>query len=1711
MRKSIYSLALSVLFLLFHYSGLLAQADDCKPPTVSVPITTFNSATVTCFNPNFPIGYEVSYSFDGGMTWVKMPSGPGPSFQIDFLMPEQMYLTRARSICGEGDTSEYSETVRFVTKGVNEECLPPMFLATNVTMHSIQVYWDGSNSPNATGFIVSYSTDMINWTEVPTGIDPPTYTIDNLEQGTTYYIRMKTQCGELGESEWAPFQEVRTLKDGENSCPSPDSLTVFDITAESATLSWMPSQSPNVVGYRVEILNEEGNQLVQQYVAFGPLETTHTFTGLTSGTMYIARVYSICPNGIDTVASENPPYIDFRTVKISQNCPTVRKFAINEITVSSAVVQWERLNAAIGYYVDYSFDGGSTWQSVYVQSPPANLEGLMPGTGYVVRIRTVCKEGLQSLPSQLQKFETKSFNEVCSRPEFNVSINPDGTVNINIQTGIVPTGPWRWWVNKINTIVAEGETENPNFTIEDLDPKGTYQICIVQMCNINGQSITSEPTCRDFTFNTDPTKCAEPVNLRYNFLNQPNSALIQWDIPMPNNVKSYKLFIAAGNNGQTAETESREYVMKGLLKGVRYYVCVQSVCISPGATSPSFSDTVCVSFVYGEDPNTCPSVRDTKVGEVTKNTAEIFWAGVPGAVSYIIEYSTDFQNWESIEVPGNVDLAILEELEDNTKYYYRIITICRDGKSQPSRIFEFKTKQGGVNECPKPERVVVNRITANSGRLEWVFSNAVPNEGFQIILTSPDGTIQEFTAGSDARNFLFQNLSPNTTYRVSIRTICINKEGETFYSDEVVTKFTTKEGQGQCPKPKELKATQISFNSAVLTWVGSPAASSYIIRYRELPDGPIQTIQTPQPPFTLSGLNAGSKYGVMIVAVCTTSSGGSITSDSTTTVFETPKVSNDCPTPVEVRVDSITATEALVSWVGDQNVMGYEVWLFIGNTWTKVADTQSLSYYLEDLAPGTQYQVKIKAICKTGASEFSRVVRFVTKKKSCPAPTQITIKNITYNSAVVSWPAVPGAVSYVVSYFKDGDPNSLVSKVSVSNSITLTELEANTMYVVRVRTRCEDNSLSEPTETDFRTGTKPVCKSPDTLTVTNITTNSALISWNAVPGALGYELLIRKDSDQNFTTITVATNQKTVDGLSDNTIYIYKIRTICTDGDKSDFTPPREFKTIQICGVPQNVKTTVINTFDATVVWDAVNGATKYEVKVIVDGSPITLNANTNTVNITGLSPKSTVIVQVRSICGPDNISPYSPPITFVTKALPCNKPEGLSTITVTTSSAILTWSTVPNSVAYEVVVTGPNNYSQTQTVVGPPATFTGMTQNTTYEYKVRTLCADNEKSDFVSSTFTTLQFVCEKVTGVTVTNISQSGAVVSWTAPGPGYQYEVSYSTDNGVNYTTLPVTVNTNIQLSGLPSATTILVRVKTICGNNGSSDYVSTEFRTLDAGVCSTPTNLAVSNITINSALVTWDAVPGAISYQVSYKDVNANFYTTVNVTQNSRILTNLVANTEYVVRVRARCASGVNPYTEWTELKTFTTKSEANTCGTPSIIDAVPTRNNAKVSWTSVPGATSYRLAYSSNGGLTFVNLAWTPGTSQTISNLSPNKDYLVRVRAKCTNNTQSPFSSAFLFTTLASRMDEMGQGEAITLTVYPNPTKGATSISFESTMTTDVSVRLIDVTGREILNLNHKAIEGKNEIPLELGGYSSGVYQLQMIHNGVVYHAKLIVQ
>lgn len=129
----------------------------------------------------------------------------------------------------------------------------------------------------------------------------------------------------------------------------------------------------------------------------------------------------------------------------------------------------------------------------------------------------------------------------------------------------------------------------------------------------------------------------------------------------------------------------------------------------------------------------------------------------------------------------------------------------------------------------------------------------------------------------------------------------------------------------------------------------------------------------------------------------------------------------------------------------------------------------------------------------------------------------------------------------------------------------------------------------------------------------------------------------------------------------------------------------------------------------------------------------------------------------------------------------------------------------------------------------------------------------------------------------------------------------------------------------------------------------------------GGCSlpAPTGLASSNVGDNSFTLSWGAVSGAVSYEVS---INGSVST---VSGTSTSVTGLTAGTAYTAKVRARCESGSGAYSA--ELTVTTTGS--NCAAGPVTLTLVLDNYPGETSWSLTSGGSTVASGsgYSAKGG------------------------------------------------------------------------------------------------------------------------------------------------
>jgi len=248
----------------------------------------------------------------------------------------------------------------------------------------------------------------------------------------------------------------------------------------------------------------------------------------------------------------------------------------------------------------------------------------------------------------------------------------------------------------------------------------------------------------------------------------------------------------------------------------------------------------------------------------------------------------------------------------------------------------------------------------------------------------------------------------------------------------------------------------------------------------------------------LGTLTAGTYYAVLY---------GYAAASNGNTRFEV--TGSNCVAPNTISASNLTATSADITWVS--SVLNETSWNIKINEATAIADPSTTdgdivpnalveTNPLYQIATGTlteetDYYVYLQSACGSDWIDF-----MFTTPSSCPVPTGLTSSNIEANSATLSWTEL-GMEAWVIEISStpltdpDTQTGNIADNVDVTGTVgtyNATGLESNTTYYWYVKSACgSDWSAQE----EFTTlcGTFSI---PFTEDFTGVTTNELPLCWD---------------------------------------------------------------------------------------------------------------------------------------------------------------------------------------------------------------------------------------------------------------------------------------------------------------------------------------------------------------------------------------------------------------------------------------------------------------------------------------------------------------------------------------------------------------------------------------------------------------------------------------
>lgn len=476
-----------------------------------------------------------------------------------------------------------------------------------------------------------------------------------------------------------------------------------------------------------------------------------------------------------------------------------------------------------------------------------------------------------------------------------------------------------------------------------------------------------------------------------------------------------------------------------------------------------------------------------------------------------------------------------------------------------------------------------------------------------------------------------------------------------------------------CTTPTNLVAT-VNDQTAVITWNAPEGQDAWTLQYKDAAADAWQTVQATTASVTLNNLSTQTFYDVRVKADCGNNSSAWLAGQ-----FEVPCV-NGTSAPADVTIGNGTNTSYYAPF-GPYYANAWVQTIYPASYFTSPGYINSLSWEVN--SANTQNCTSLKIYVGT-----------TTHENNLSTTDWVPMEDLTlvYEAENTTIGSASGWETYTFNtpYYYNGEENLVVvaSRTAPSYKSLYYKATDNNTNAVMYRWNDYDASYASHPGTNTATGRNANlpnmivtyaddchdlhCATPTELTVSDITTNGAVLNWEA-GDATAWQVNYMSAYDEEWTTVEVTENTYTLTGLDQNTTYYVRVKTNCgTVGMSGEAA--LGFTTVANCVAPQELTVTA-NTHTVNVNWTPIEGVNEYvvEVKGLDDDALFVLNVlNASQTNLTGLTEGNMYLISVKSICGEQEVSDWTS-VNFTMPTI-CSAPAGMQVVEKDANSATITW-----------------------------------------------------------------------------------------------------------------------------------------------------------------------------------------------------------------------------------------------------------------------------------------------------------------------------------------------------------------------------------------------------------------------------------------------------
>uniref|UniRef100_A0A8C7QMH6 Collagen type XII alpha 1 chain n=1 Tax=Oncorhynchus mykiss TaxID=8022 RepID=A0A8C7QMH6_ONCMY len=754
---------------------------------------------------------------------------------------------------------------------------------------------------------------------------------------------------------------------GPGGLDPPTNLITSEVTHHSFRATWTGPEGP-VEKFRVDYMPVVGG-ITEQMIVDGAV-TTVVLTKLTPLTEYVINVFSV--TGGET--SEEP----LKGTETTLPLPPSGNLRITGVTHSAMKLRWDASpGKVLKYIITYKPEEGEL-KEVEVNGDITSLPltNLISQSEYDVAVTPVYDEGVGN--SMLGQ----AITDVVPAPQnLKLSEVTQTSFRATWEHGAPDVALYRI----ANRIEWSGEIDETSHNLENLDPDTLYDVTVTAIYPDESESEDLIGSQRTLLKMTTPAPTGPPQNLQV-FNATTVTLTVKWD-HAPGPVQNYKISFQPVAGGKALSTQ---------VGGKKNSVILQKL-----TPDTPYSVTVAAIYPSGEAKDisgrgkTMPlgGVTNLQVIDPTTSSLKVRWEPAEGNVrQYRLFYVPASGGAEDMEqVSGGTTSTVLRNLLSDTPYTITVVPVYPEGEGLR------QSETGKTLPRTPPKNVQVYNPTTNSLNVRWAPASGQVQQ-YRVIYTPLSGErpAETVLVPGNINNAFLDSLIPDTPYSVSVLALYADGEGPPVKGDG---KTLPRAG------PRNLRVFDATTNTLTIGWDHAEGTvQQYKIAYAPTTGDPITeftVVPGNRNNAILQNLLPDTPYNITVEAIYADGAGGSLNGPGRTVGLLEPR---------NLRVSDEWYTRFRVAWDPSPSpVLGYKlVYTPAGEMTLDVFVGDVTSYTLQNLLPGTTYDVKVFAqydAGMSGALEGQGTTLYLNV-------TNLETYNVGFDKFCVKWSPHRAATSY---------------------------------------------------------------------------------------------------------------------------------------------------------------------------------------------------------------------------------------------------------------------------------------------------------------------------------------------------------------------------------------------------------------------------------------------------------------------------------------------------------------------------------------------------------------------------------------------------------------------------------------------------------------------------------------------------------------------------